>query len=73
MKMKKRELLLDAVRKENESKKATALATIETYLESAAGIGEHPQVVEELSKAFDDLATANDVLDNLNKHFPSNI
>lgn len=64
---KRRELLLDAVRKENEAKKANALATIETYLENSAGIGEHPQVVEELSKQFDDLAAANDVLENLEK------
>jgi len=42
-----------------------ALATLAVYYNNAAGIGEHPQVVEEMSKQVEKLANANDCLEAL--------
>ena len=42
-----------------------ALATLEVYYNNAAGIGEHPQVVEEMAKQVENLANAQDCLDVL--------
>jgi hypothetical protein len=60
--------LLDALRARNEAKKLEALATIDVYLNNAAGIGEHPQVVEEMDKQLEALAAADDNLEAL-KHY----
>tara|TARA_B100000676_G_C17896607_1_gene742220 strand:- start:714 stop:929 length:216 start_codon:yes stop_codon:yes gene_type:complete len=42
-----------------------ALATLEVYYNNPAGIGEHPQVVEEMSKAVEKLANAEDCLSQI--------
>ena len=47
-----------------------ALATLEVYYCNAAGIGEHPQVVEEMSKQVERLANAEDCLEQLRKTRP---
>ena len=44
-----------------------ALATLEVYYNNPVGIGEHPQVVEEMSKQVEKLSNAEDCLDRLNK------
>ena len=62
-------LLLDALKKKYECMRAEALATMEVYLNNAAGIGEHPQVVEEMSKQMEALATAEDVLESLEANY----
>ena len=51
-----------------EAQKAEAEATLEVYFNNAAGIGEHPQVVEEMSKQLETLANAHDCLDVLDNH-----
>ena len=61
--------LLDALRASNEAKKLEALATIDVYLNNAAGIGEHPQVVEEMDKQLEALAAADDNLEALNHYY----
>ena len=43
-----------------------ALATLEVYYNNPVGIGEHPQVVEEMSKQVEKLSNAEDCLDRLN-------
>tara|TARA_Y100001938_G_scaffold139336_1_gene206079 strand:+ start:2627 stop:2836 length:210 start_codon:yes stop_codon:yes gene_type:complete len=67
--MTKRTLLLEALEKKYESKRADALATLEVYFDNAAGIGEHPQIVEEMSKQMEDLATAEDILGSLRRNY----
>ena len=62
-----KEKLLKALKTKYEAQAAEAEATLEVYFNNAAGIGEHPQVVEEMSKQLESLANANDCLDNLNK------
>ena len=61
--------LLNALEARNEAKKAEALATIEVYLNNAAGIGEHPQVVEEMAKQLETLAAADDNLEALKRYY----
>ena len=51
--MNKNELLYEALLKHYEGKKASAKATLAVYFDNAAGIGEHPQVVEEMANAED--------------------
>ena len=65
----KRNLFLDALEKNYEGMRAEALATLEVYFDNAAGIGEHPQVVEEMAKQMEALATAEDVLGSLRRNY----
>ena len=44
---------------------AEAEATIDTYLNSAVGIGEHPQVMQELRKQIEILGEARDGIDTI--------
>tara|TARA_Y100001938_G_scaffold187_1_gene285 strand:- start:963 stop:1175 length:213 start_codon:yes stop_codon:yes gene_type:complete len=67
--MSKRLLLLDALEKKYEGQRAEALATLEVYLDNAAGIGEHPQVVEEMAKQIEALAAAEDALGSLRRNY----
>lgn len=46
-----------------------ALATIDVYMASSVGIGEHPQHLEELDKLFDCIATALDKQNALRKYY----
>jgi hypothetical protein len=56
---------LDAALKHYEARAAEATETIEVYLSNAVGIGEHPQVMEELRKQIEELAFANDCIENI--------
>lgn len=47
------------------AEKDEALATLEVYYNNPAGIGEHPQIVEEMSKQVEKLANAQDCLNEL--------
>ena len=46
-----------------------AFATLEVYFNRAAGIGEHPQIIEEMDKQIAIAAEAEDKLNYLKKHF----
>jgi len=61
--------LFKALIKQYESDIASAYATLTIYFDSAVGIGEHPQHLEEMDKLVDKIATAEDKLQSLNKHF----
>ena len=61
--------LFKALVKKYESDVASAYATLTIYFDSAVGIGEHPQHLEEMDKLVDKIATAEDKLQSLNKHF----
>jgi hypothetical protein len=63
---------LKAARLYYESKAAEAEETIEVYLTNAVGIGEHPQIMEELRNQIESLADARDnmgVIDELLEKF----
>lgn len=53
-------LLLDA-----QSQEAKALANLQNYMSNPAGIGEHPDIVEECKKLVKDIAEARDQADTV--------
>lgn len=58
---------LEAAKKHYEAIAAESTETIEVYLTNAVGIGEHPQIMEELRKQIESLANANDCIDTIDK------
>ena len=56
---------LEAAKKYYEGLAAEAEATINTYLTSAVGIGEHPQVMQELRAQIEKLGEARDGIDTI--------
>ena len=46
-----------------------AKATIEVYFTNAVGIGEHPQMVEEMAKQLEKMSNAEDCLLTLEENF----
>lgn len=64
-----RNSLLSALQKKYESEISMGVATLKVYLNNPVAIGEHPQHIEEMDKLLDSIASAQDKLDNLNKHF----
>jgi hypothetical protein len=61
--------LYRALIKQYESEIATAVATAIVYFDNPAGVGEHPNFVEELDKQISIIASAEDKTQALNKHF----
>lgn len=61
--------LIKALKSKYQAEAAEAEATIEVYLNNAAGIGEHPQVVEEMAKQLEKLSNADDNLETLERYY----
>lgn len=62
-------LIYTALEKKYEAEVAEAKATLEIYFNNSVGIGEHPQMLEEMGKFLEQLASANDKLANLEMAF----
>ena len=62
-------LMLDALRKKYEAQIADAYASTLVYLNSAVGIGEHPQFLDELDKLINKISSAEESIQTLNKYF----
>ena len=60
-----RRLILDALEKKYESDISKADATIKVYLENPVGIGEHPQIVDEVDKQISSICKAKEKLEEL--------
>ena len=60
-----RSLILDAHQKKYESDISKADATIKVYLENPVGIGEHPQIVDEVDKQISLICKAKEKLEEL--------
>ena len=60
-----RSLIIDALEKKYESDISKADATIKVYLENPVGIGEHPQIVDEVDKQISSISKAKEKLDEL--------
>ena len=61
-------LKVDALRAKYVAMRLEAIATLEVYSKNAVGIGEHPQVIEEIDKLVRTVADANwyiEVLDQI--------
>ena len=71
--MKNNKLLFNALQHRFLAQKTSALATLDVYSKNAAGIGEHPQIVDEMAKQLELLANAEDCLESLDKNFPWHI
>lgn len=56
---------LKATRLHYEAKAAEAEETIKVYLTNAVGIGEHPQIMEELRNQIEILTDARDVISQI--------
>jgi|TARA_R110000796_G_scaffold205029_1_gene321072 hypothetical protein len=61
--------LFKALVKKYESDIASAYATLIIYFDNSVGIGEHPQQLEEMNKLVEAIASAEDKIKALNKHF----
>jgi len=61
--------MLGALKKHSEGKIAMAKATAQVYMNNPVGIGEHPQVMEELEKQMMEMAKYDDVLQMIKKYF----
>ena len=62
-------LFLEAAKKELEARIKNAEAKINLYLTEAVGVGEHSEIREEIIKAADEGAHAQDVLNFINKRW----
>ena len=60
-----RSLIIDALEKKYESDISKADATIKVYLENPVGIGEHPQIVDEVDKQISLICKAKEKLEEL--------
>ena len=63
------DLKVDALRAKYQAVKLEAIATLEVYVKNAAGIGEHPQIIEEMATLVEKVANANDCLEALDEIF----
>ena len=61
--------LLEALSKKLEGDIAMAYANIKAYERNVVGIGEHPEIVQAIEMESEKLATAQDKLNTLKKHF----
>ena len=60
-----RSLIIDALEKKYESDISKADATIKVYLENPVGVGEHPQIVDEVDKQISCICKAKEKLEEL--------
>ena len=66
-----RELFIEALTKKNEADISVAKATISVYMDKSVGIGEHPQFIHEIDKQLELIASAEEKLEMLKKHYPT--
>jgi len=62
-------LLLKAAKANLTSQREAALATLEVYLSNSVGVGDHPNLVEEVTQQIKALAEAEEGLTTLENHF----
>ena len=63
--------MLEALKKRYEAHIAESIATINIYLKSPVGIGEHPQHLEEVNKQIEKIANAKEKLEVLDEFEPA--
>jgi hypothetical protein len=62
-------LKLDALRAKYIAMRLEAVATLEVYSKNAIGIGEHPQIIDEMDKLIRTISDANGYLATLDSIF----
>lgn len=63
--------LLEALVKKLEGEVEVAKANVIVYTRNSVGIGEHPEVVEAIEAQVEKIATAQEKIDIIKKHFSS--
>ncbi len=63
------DLKVNALRAKYQADKLEAIATLEVYVKNPVGIGEHPQIIEEMAKLIDKVAEVNGALEALDEVF----
>lgn len=51
-------LKIEALRARYTAQKLEAMATLEVYIKNSVGIGEHPQIIDEMDKLIEDIESA---------------
>jgi hypothetical protein len=62
-------LKVDALRAKFQAEKLEAIAILEVYVKNSVGIGEHPQIIDEMAKLVDKVAEVNGALEALDEVF----
>tara|TARA_R100000908_G_C3709019_1_gene116376 strand:+ start:590 stop:811 length:222 start_codon:yes stop_codon:yes gene_type:complete len=65
--------IINALAAKFNADKLKAFANLTNYLNNAAGIGEHPDVVAECEKLLEDISTADGKLETLQQLLPKNV
>ena len=60
-----REVIVDALEKKYEAQMAQAEANVKVYMENPVGVGEHPDIVDEVEKLLKQIKDAKEMLDEL--------
>ena len=64
-----RQMILDSLRKSYHGEIAKLSANVEIFLESHAGVGDHPDVVETIDNLIGEIAEYDDKLMAIDEHF----
>ena len=59
------EVIIDALEKKYEAQMAQAEANIKVYIENPVGVGEHPNIVQEVENLLKQIKDAKEMLDEL--------
>ncbi len=66
-----RDMFIEALTAKYEADIKAAKATINVYMDKSVGIGEHPQFIHEIDKQLELIASAEEKLEMLKKHYPT--
>ena len=60
-----KEVMVDALEKKYEAQLTLAEANIKVFMENPVGVGEHPNIVQEVEKLLKEIKDAKEMLDEL--------
>ncbi len=60
-----KDVIVDALEKKYEAQMAQAEANIKVFMENPVGVGEHPNIVQEVEKLLKEIKDAKEMLDEL--------
>mgnify|MGYP003136419020 FL=1 len=60
-----KDVIVDALEKKYEAQMAQAEANVKVYMENPVGVGEHPNIVQEVEKLLKEIKDAKEMLDEL--------
>ena len=60
-----KDVIVDALEKKYEAQMAQAEANIKVYMENPVGVGEHPNIVQEVEKLLKEIKDAKEMLEEL--------